>query len=524
MGRVPYSDGFKAKMVEKLTGPHAVSATALSRQSGIAQATLSRWLLDARSVTRTMDERDDKSLRQWTSEEKLQVLIETSKLSDDELGEYLRRTGLHKAQLDEWRATAVASLGESSSRRSGSSESKRIRELERELQRKEKALAETAALLVLKKSAGDLGGRGRRHGREERQMILALLDEAVASGARFERACEEIGLSARAVQRWRAGAEDDLRCGPRSAPRNKLSDGEQQRIIALMISPEFRELPPAQIVPLLADRGIYVASEATLYRLLRKEKLLKHRQSSRPPKRRERPEHVATGPNQVWVWDITYLRGPVRGTFYRLYTILDLWSRKVVSWAVHEVESEALARELFLESCRRLNVDPHGLVFHADNGAAMKGATLLATLQFLGVIASFSRPRVSNDNAFAEAHFRTMKYRPDFPSRPFTSLAAARAWVERFVAWYNASHLHSGIRFVTPEQRHAGADVAILAQRNTVRCGAAAKPRTLERCDARLVSHSAREAHAGKDSHGVSGEATTTLTLAAPVGCHPRTT
>lgn len=310
-------------------------------------------------------------------------------------------------------------------------------------------------------------------------MILELLDEAVASGARLERACEEIGLSARAVQRWRAGAKDDLRRGPRTAPRNKLTHAEEQRVIALMISPEFRELPPAQIVPLLADRGIYIASEATLYRLLRKAKLLKHRQASRPPKRRVRPEHVATGPNQVWVWDITYLRAPVRGTFYRLYTILDLWSRKVVGWAVHEVESEELARELFLATCRRLNLDPRGMVFHADNGAAMKGSTLLTTLQVLGVVASFSRPRVSNDNAFAEAHFRTMKYRPDFPSRPFDSLHAASAWVERFVAWYNASHLHSGIRFVTPEQRHAGADVAILAKRNAVY--AAARDRNPER-------------------------------------------
>ena len=299
-------------------------------------------------------------------------------------------------------------------------------------------------------------------------MILKLLDEAVASGARFERACEEIGLSARSVQRWRAGAEDDLRCGPRTTPRNKLSEAERQTILALVTSPRFRDLPPAQIVPLLADEGRYVASEATMYRLLRKEKLLKHRQASRPPVRRKRPEHVATGPNQVWVWDITYMRGPIRGTFFRLYTILDLWSRKVVGWAVREVESEELAKELFVETCRRLDVDPSGMVFHADNGAAMKGSTLQATLQVLGVVASFNRPRVSNDNAFAEAHFRTMKYRPNFPSRPFGSLAEARAWVAGFVAWYNASHLHSGIRFVTPEQRHAGVDVGILAKRAAV--------------------------------------------------------
>ncbi|WP_157370678.1 IS3 family transposase [Vulgatibacter incomptus] len=480
MGRTPYSEAFKAKMVEKLTGPHAMSATALARQSGIAQATLSRWLLDAGRLGVKMDDRDDKSTRQWTSEEKLQVLIETASLSDDELGSYLRQKGLHKAQLDGWRATAVASLGSAAARRSVGPDAKRVRELERELRRKEKALAETAALLVLKKKVqGDLGGRGRRHGREERKVILELLDEAVVSGARFERACEEIGLSARSVQRWRAGAEDDLRCGPLTAPRNKLSEAEQQRILALVTSPRFRDLSPAQIVPLLADEGTYVASEATIYRLLRREKLLKHRQASRPPMRRKRPEHVATGPNQVWVWDITYLRGPIRGMFFRLYTILDLWSRKVVGWAVHDVESEELAKELFVETCRRWDVNPSGMVFHADNGAAMKGSTLQATLQVLGVVPSFSRPRVSNDNAFAEAHFRTMKYRPDFPSRPFTSLAVARAWVESFVAWYNATHLHSGIRFVTPAQRHAGQDLAILEKRAGVY--AAARERWPER-------------------------------------------
>jgi len=154
--------------------------------------------------------------------------------------------------------------------------------------------------------------------------------------------------------------------------------------------------------------------------------------------------------------------------YYRLYTILDLWSRKVVGWALHEVDSEELAKALFLESCRRLDVDPTGMVSHADNGAAIKGSTLLATLQGLGVVPSFSRPRVSNDNEFAEAHFRTMKYRPDFPSRPFASLAAAQTWVEGFVAWYNSAHLHSGIQFVTPDQRHAGADVGMLAGRAAV--------------------------------------------------------
>jgi putative transposase len=240
-------------------------------------------------------------------------------------------------------------------------------------------------------------------------------------------------------------------------------------LLAVANAPEYRDLSPHQIFPRLADeQGIYLASESTLYRVLREEGQLKHRERSRPVPASRPGEQVATGPNQVWSWDITWLPGPVRGTFFYLYLILDVWSRKIVGGVVHEEESAQLAAELFRTTCWRLGVDPGGLVLHSDNGSPMKGSTMLATLQRLGVIPSFSRPGVSDDNPFSEALFRTLKYRPQYPSLPFANLESARAWVVAFIDWYNTEHRHSAIRFVTPDQRHDGRGNAILLRRRRI--------------------------------------------------------
>lgn len=161
---------------------------------------------------------------------------------------------------------------------------------------------------------------------------------------------------------------------------------------------------------------------------------------------------MTTGPNQVWSWDITYLPGPIRGTFFYLYLFVDVWSRKIVGAEVFGEECNAKASQLLRRICREKGLDPENLVLHSDNGGPMKGATMKATLEQLGVVASLSRPRVSNDNAFSEALFRTLKYRPGYPEGPFESLAHARLWVRSFVGWYNHEHLHSGIGFVTPSE------------------------------------------------------------------------
>ena len=252
------------------------------------------------------------------------------------------------------------------------------------------------------------------------------------------------------MQRWRTQEiGDDRRAGPTRPPGNRLSEAERRRIIESVSGPEFRDLPPTQIVPILAERGIYLASESTIYRLLREERLATRRESSRPPAAKP-AEFVATAPNQVWSWDITYLPTSVRGAFYYLYMIVDVFSRKVVGAVVHDRESGAHAAAMIRGACAAEGLEQTPLVLHSDNGGPMKASTMLATLQELGVAGSFSRPRVSDDNPFSEALFRTVKYRPEYPSRPFATLEEARSWVAWFVRWYNHEHRHSAISFVTP--------------------------------------------------------------------------
>ena len=295
-----------------------------------------------------------------------------------------------------------------------------------------------------------------------------MVDETVTAGARQNQACEIVGVDPRTAQRWRfQGVGDDRRAGPKTPPANKLSEAERRQVLEVVNRPEHRDLSVKQIVPSLADRGEYVASESTMYRILREEKQLQYRAASRPPASRPR-ELLATGPNQVWTWDITYLKSPVRGSFFYLYLVVDIFSRKIVGAAVHTTESSEHSAELIAQACASEGIDPDQLRLHSDNGSPMKGATMLATLQQLGVVPSFSRPRVSDDNPFSEALFRTAKYRPEYPDGPFASLEAAREWVTWFVDWYNQYHLHSGIRFVTPAQRHAGEDVEILTKRGTL--------------------------------------------------------
>lgn len=295
-------------------------------------------------------------------------------------------------------------------------------------------------------------------------MIRELIEEAVDAGARQAEACKGLGLPARTLQRW-AHTSDDNRNGPKHAPANKLSDAERRKIITVATSSEFRDQSPKQIVPTLADRGEYLAAESTFYRVLHEHGLQQHRGRARPPTARPRG-HTASGPWQLGAWDITYLRSHLRGEFFYLYLVEDVWSRKILGWAVHDVESTDFAADL-IERIRKENpgVDLRGWVLHSDNGGPMKGATMLATMHKLGIVPSFSRPRVSDDNAYAESLFRTLKYCPEYPSKGFATVDDARAWVARFVAWYNDVHLHSSIGFVTPSSRHAGDDVAILNER-----------------------------------------------------------
>lgn len=259
-----------------------------------------------------------------------------------------------------------------------------------------------------------------------------------------------------------------MRRGPVTTPANKLTDDERQRILDIANSPEFRDKSPAQIVPLLADKRDYVASESSFYRVLKAAGLHAHRGRSKPPTRKKPNELVATRPNQVYSWDITYLKSSVAGMFFYLYFFMDVYSRKIVGYAVHDEQSSEFASDLINDICAAERINRDQLSLHSDNGSPMKGATMLATLQRLGVMPSFSRPSVSNDNPYSEALFKTAKYCPQYPTKPFESKQEAFAWVSEFVHWYNEEHLHSGIRFVTPASRHRGEDVEILANRHRV--------------------------------------------------------
>jgi transposase InsO family protein len=313
--------------------------------------------------------------------------------------------------------------------------------------------------------------------------VTACIDEACAAGARLSKVCRVVEISPRTLQRWReegaVKADGRLLAGQQREPANKLSEVERGQILTVANAPEFASTPPCQIVPILADRGCYIASESSFYRVLREADQLAHRGKAKAPERRRPTPLQADAANQVWSWDITYLATTIKGQFFYLYLFIDIYSRKIVGWEVFASESAEHASRVFRKAHLREGVSPDSLVLHSDNGSPMKGATMLATLQQLGVMPSFSRPSVSNDNPYSEAMFKTLKYHPGFPDKPFDSLDEARQWVAGFQNWYNEIHRHSALKFVTPGQRHRGEDIAILEQRRVVY--EAAKARCPER-------------------------------------------
>ena len=296
-----------------------------------------------------------------------------------------------------------------------------------------------------------------------------LIDEARCEGAALVASCECAEIDPATYRRWQKDGEvqaDRRATAPRPTPQHKLSAAEREMILLTCHLPEFASLPPSQIVPALADLGKYYGSESSFYRVLHSEDEQQHRGRAKARQQRAKPdEFCATGPNQGWCWDVSWLKSPVRGKFYYLYMIMDVFSRKITAWEVHDVETgeyaaELLQRGVFSEGCSAT------LKFlHADNGAIQKSSTLRAKLEWLGIEASYSRPRVSNDNALSESLFRTVKYRPGFPYDGFNSIEQARQWCHEFTQWYNHEHKHSAIKFVTPNQRHSGEDIKILADR-----------------------------------------------------------
>jgi len=257
---------------------------------------------------------------------------------------------------------------------------------------------------------------------------------------------------------------------PKPTPDHALSSAEMADVLAVCHRADWTDLPPGQIVArLLDEEGRSIASESTFYRILRSHGQQRHRGRAKAPAKQAKPTSFrADAPCEVWSWDVTWLAGPARGLFFYLYLILDLYSRKIVGWEVHETETAALGAEVVERAVLAEGCINQPLVLHSDNGSPMKGATMLETLRRLEIDPSFSRPRVSNDNPYSEAMFRTFKYVPGYPEQGFATLEQAREWVAAFVAWYNEEHRHSAIQYVTPLQRHNDEDQAILAQRKAI--------------------------------------------------------
>lgn len=308
--------------------------------------------------------------------------------------------------------------------------------------------------------------RGRRITELNKLLIINLINEASKQDCRIKVACADVGIDIKTLQRWR-GSPEDKRKGPISTPANKLNDTVKKEILETATSKEFCDDSPWVIVAKLADQGIYLASESSFYKVLKEQKLLAHRGKSKPPTKKRPTPLIASGPNQIWSWDITYLKSSIRGQYYYLYLFMDIFSRKIVGFNIFEKESMEHSSLLIENICIKENIQKDQLTLHSDNGGPMKGATMLATLQKLGVAPSFSRPRVSDDNPYSESLFKTVKYNPSYPD-VFDSLDKAKTWVQSFVSWYNEEHLHSGIKFVTPKSRHEGLDKSILLKRKEV--------------------------------------------------------
>ncbi len=281
--------------------------------------------------------------------------------------------------------------------------------------------------------------------------MTAVLEHGPRLG--IDATCEAFGVGRATYFRKRAPVQGPRRKRP--PPARKLGPAERQAVLDVLYEPRFADLAPAQVHTTLLTEGRYLCSVRTMHRILHERGEAKERRNLASHPVYERPELMAQSPNELWSWDITKLRGPWKGAYFHLYVILDVFSRYVVGWMVAPRETAALAKRLIEETCRRQGIERRHLTLHADRGTSMKSKAVALLLSDLGVTKSHSRPSVSDDNPFSESQFKTLKYRPDFPTR-FGCLEDARAHCVDFFAWYNNDHHHSGLAMLTPADVHHG--------------------------------------------------------------------
>lgn len=292
---------------------------------------------------------------------------------------------------------------------------------------------------------------------------------SLANEVGVQPACAALGVSRATFYRRRRPSTGHQQ--PRKSPARSLSDAERKTVLDTLSSERFVDRAPAEVVATLLDEQIYLCSERTMYRILAAEAPVRERRNQLRHPAYAKPELVASAPNQVWSWDITKLKGPKTWTGYYLYVMLDIFSRYVVGWLIADRENTTLAKRLIEQSCETQQVEPDQLTLHSDRGSPMTSQGTAQLLARLSVTRSLSRPQVSNDNPFSEAHFKTLKYHPGFPHR-FGSIEDAQAFCRRFLSWYNADHRHSGLAMLTPEDVHYGRAEPVLALRQAVLDGA----------------------------------------------------
>lgn len=289
-------------------------------------------------------------------------------------------------------------------------------------------------------------------------------------------ACRALGVARSALYRRRRARTCPRPQQPRPRSPRALSLDERLAVLAVLNEERFCDLSPAAVWAILLDEGRYLCSVRTMYRILAAAGAVRERRNQLRHPAYEKPELLATGPNQVWSWDITKLRGPVKWSYFYLYVVIDIYSRDVVGWMVADCESGALAKELIEQSCEKQGIAPDQLTIHADRGPSMTSKPVAFLLADIGVTKSHSRPYTSNDNPFSESHFRTLKYRPDFPAR-FGCIEDARAHCRAFFRWYNHEHRHSSLGLLTPDTVHYGrAEAAVAARAVVLDAAYAARP------------------------------------------------
>lgn len=412
--------------------------------------------------------------RTFTAEYKAKIVAEYDAAEHGERGAILRREGLYSSHITEWRKTAEAGA---TAALSPKTKDRRDREIEVLRARAENAEAElaktTAALDLVGKAHALLETLSENTGtpKPQRRVINPAVDQ-LAELTSTKKACEVLGRPRASYYR----AKQPPVHGPapkRPTPPNALTEAEQTQVLKVLTSERFCDKAVAQTWATLLDEGTYLCSMSTMHRLLRAHGAAGERRRLATHPAKKKPELLATGPGQVWSWDITKLRGPARGIWFQLYVVLDIFSRYVVAWTLQNTEDCEIAVTMLEEA-----MGVHGIpeAVHADRGTSMTSKPLAQLLLDLGVDRSHSRPRVSNDNPFSEAAFKTLKYAPVFPES-FGSLADARAFCEAFFGYYNHEHRHSGIGLHTPASVHHGTATQIRAQRqHTLDAAHAAHP------------------------------------------------